>query len=116
MTHQYPQLVQILLLGIVLLELRQLRKEVHRMNQQDAALVQAVTDLTTAVTDNGTAMSAEIANLEAQITPGDDPVIDSAISNLKSLTTQLNQSTAAAQAAIAPPAGTDGGTTESSTV
>ena len=89
-------------LDAVLCELRQLKEEVMKMANNDAALTQVVSDLVDAFTANTTAVEAEIAALQKATTPGDDPVVDTAIFNLQSLVTTIKQSTAAAQAAIAP--------------
>lgn len=84
--------------------LDQIQNEVSKLSTQDTALTQAVTDLVSAFTDNTTAIEAEIAALKAQIVAGDDPVVDTAVTNLENLVTTMKASTAAAQAAIAPPA------------
>lgn len=85
-------------------EIKQLQLEVKKLANQDAALTQVVTDLVSAFTDNTTAVQAEIAAIQAQITPGDDPVVDTAVANLQALVDTMKASTAAAQAAVAPPA------------
>jgi hypothetical protein len=89
-------------------EIKQLQLEVTKLANQDAALTQVVTDLVSAFTDNTTAIQAEITAIQGAITPGDDPVVDTAVVNLQALVDTIKASTAAAQAAIAPPA--DGST------
>lgn len=93
--------------------LDELQNEVRKLTDQETALTQVVTDLTSAFTDNTAAMQAEILAIEAKTTPGDDPVVDTAISNLKTLVSTIQASTAAAQAAVAPP--TTGSTAPAST-
>lgn len=95
------------MLDLIYYELRQNREEVKQLADQDAALTQVVTDLASAFDDNTTAIEAEIAKIQSSVTPGDDPVVDTAITNLQTLVATMKASTAAAQAAIAPPASND---------
>jgi hypothetical protein len=85
-----------------------LTQEVRIMASNDAALTQAVQDLLSAQTDNFAALDAEVASLKGAQSGSDspDPVIDTAVTNIETIVTNLKASTAAAQAAIAPAPGT----------
>lgn len=86
-------------------KINQLSAEVKLMASNDAALTQAVQDLLSAQTDNFTALDAEVASLKGAQSGSDtpDPVIDTAVTNIETIVANLKASTAAAQAAIAPP-------------
>lgn len=80
----------------------QLFQEINRMARNDAALTQAVQDLTTAFQANADAIAAEVAAIKAKGTDGADPAIATAVTNIEAIVAQMQQGTAAAQAAIAP--------------
>jgi hypothetical protein len=84
--------------------INQLLEELRRMATNDASLTQAVTDLINAYDANLAAINAEISNIKAATQPETDPAITDAVSKIEGVVAQLNQASAAAQAAITPPA------------
>jgi len=93
--------------GVLLTELRELRKEVKAMTTSDTNLVNEVTALTGAVQSLLNDLKAEetgIAAIIAQLENGsaaDDPTVDEAVTNLQTLQGQLSDADTAVQQATA---------------
>lgn len=87
----------------------QLLEEMKKMASNDDQLTQAVQDLLQAFTDNTAAIEAEIASLKSAGLDGADPAITASVASIENIVAQMKQSTAAAQAAIALPAGDGSG-------
>jgi hypothetical protein len=80
--------------------LHQILKGVRSMETGLASLTTAVSDLSSATTG----ITTELASISAELKTSEDPAVQAAADKIESLVKTLNDATAAATAAVVPPA------------